>query len=281
MLLSILNKGSAQQTGIVQYSEYGVQFTIPEGWMGKELDESYAMKSKTLEGLMLLYLSETSSMEEIKNEFSQDFIEAGVDLKPEADIEVKTDHVKRYYKGVVEGEKVKALAIGQLNSFGKSVSLIVIAKSEAFSNEHEKALMILRGSLKFAVPDVNTTFNATICKKDLVGHKLTYEKYNYSSGSGGISGSNSVSRAINLCESGLFTYYGGVNVNVGGESSHGYGHGVSEADGKWQFIDRDKKVFLYLNYHNGDVRYYEVTYGEDGGTYLDNTRYYLIDADCE
>ncbi len=271
----------AQQTGIVQYPEYGIEFTIPEGWMGKELQESYAMKSQTLDGVMLLYLNENNSIKAIKNEFSQDFVEAGVNLKPEVKLEVKKDYVKRYYKGIVEGDKVKALAIGQLNTFGKSVSLVIMTKSEAFTNAHEKALMTLKESLKFNEPQVNATFNATICKRDLAGYKLTYEKYNYSSGGvGGISGSNSVSSEINLCKSGHFTFYGGVNVNVGGENSHGYSHSTSKDHGKWQFVDKDGKVFLHLNYYNGDIYYYQITYGKDGGTYLDNTRYFLTDVNC-
>lgn len=281
LLSSKLILGQQLQTGEVQYPEYGIQFVIPQGWFGKETNEGYAMQSKTQTGTVLLFVNELKTLEAIKEEFSQSLNDENVFLQPENKIEVKVNYVKQYYSGTADGEQVKVLAYGYLNPYGKSITTMIVAKTKDFSSNHEAILQEVNNSIKFTKPAVNQDFNAAICTRDLSGYQLKYEKYTYSGGGvGGVSGSNSVSRQINLCSTGIFTYYGGSNVSVESDSSHGHSGGTSEGHGTWEFVDEDGKVYLVLNYYDEDFRYYEVTYDKDGGAYLDNTRYYLVDVSC-
>ncbi|GAB1857406.1 hypothetical protein MHTCC0001_22420 [Flavobacteriaceae bacterium MHTCC 0001] len=282
LLLNMFNTtGFAQQTGIVQYPEYGIQFTIPNNWVGEELEESYAMKSVKEKGMMLLILNELTTLEELKSEFSKPITETGLVLQPTGNIEVGSNHVTRYYTGTINGTKVKAFGIGQLNTYGHSVTMAVITEVDTFSKVHENALFTLQKSLQFNKPKVNPHFNAALCKSDLGGKTLKFEDHKFSSGGvGGVSGSYSITRIINLCPTGLFAYYGGSNVSVESENSHGHSGGTGESHGTWQFKDEAGKVYLYLNFSDGEIRYYEVSYKNDNGPYLDNTRYYALDLNC-
>lgn len=269
------------QTGEVHYPEYGIQFTIPQGWFGKETSEGYAMQSKSLPGIIMLFVNESNTIKAIEADFSESIIEENLNLQPNGEMEISSNYVKQYYNGTADTEKVNVLAYGYLNPYGKSVTMMVMSKAIDFSNDHESMLLEIKNSLKFSEPAVNKNFNAAICKRDLSGKRLKYEKYTYSGGSlGGVSGSYSISREINLCSSGSFTYYGGSNMSVESESSHGHNGGNSEGHGSWEFVNEDCKVYLVLRYLNEEVRYYEVTYDKQGGTYLDDTRYYISETSC-
>ncbi|MBW1295908.1 hypothetical protein [Aquimarina litoralis] len=279
-MFTILN-AQQLQTGIVQYPEYGIQFTIPNGWFGKEMNEGYAMQSKTETGLVMLLVNELTSISALKEEFSKNITEEGIVLRPENNIQVKTNYVKGYYTGTADGETVKVLAYGCLNPYGNGVTAMIMARTNDFSKVHETTLLKIKNSLKLTKPKVNESFNAAICTRELGGKRLKHEKNTFSPGGvGGVSGSYSITRIIDLCPSGRFTYYGGSNVSVESENAHGYSGGTNDNQGKWEFRDEAGKVLLYLHYNNGESRYYHFTYGEDGGTYLDNTRYYRLNTNC-
>ncbi|WP_343913949.1 hypothetical protein [Aquimarina litoralis] len=280
IMINILN-AQQLQTGIVQYPEYGVQFTIPNGWFGKEMNDGYAMQSQTETGLVMLIVNELKTINSLKEEFSKNIVEEGISLTPENNIEVKTNYVKRYYTGTADGQAVKVLAYGCLNPNGYGVTAMIMTRTNDFSDVHKSTLLKIKNSLKLTKPKVNESFNASICKRELSGKRLKHEKNTFSPGGvGGLSGSYSVTRIIDLCASGTFMYYGGSNVSVESENAHGYSGGTQDNQGEWEFKDEAGKVFLYLHYNNGESRYYHVTYGEDGGTYLDNTRYYRLNLKC-
>jgi len=281
--IPIFNILQAQQlqTGIVQYPEYGIQFTIPEGWVGQELEESYAMQSKQGKGLMLLTLTPVRNMSDLKREFSKPITESGMILNPIETLKVYNDYVTRYYTGTIDGTKVKALGLGQLNRYGHSITMAVITEIDGFLDTHKTALFSLKNSLKLKQPKVNESFNAATCTRALGGKTLKHQKNAFSPGGvGGVSGSYSSTRIINLCPSGAFTYHGGSNVSVESENAHGHSGGTEDNQGNWEFKDEAGEVHLYLHYNNGESRYYVVTQGKKGGTYLDGIRYYRLDLNC-
>ena len=116
----------AQSRGIVNYKYLGIQFNIPEGWVGQEVEGGYLIGSHTEPGFALISTHQASTLEEIKMEAEQGIVaNNGTNLKLNSGLEnVGENGLGGEFKGILEGQSVTTYMIGLLNPYGGEVSIM-------------------------------------------------------------------------------------------------------------------------------------------------------------
>ena len=92
---------AAQKTGVVEYKELGLAFSIPQGRVGQETDEGFLMGHHTEPGFILLLPHEYSSLETLRQEAAKGIKDEGVSLQ----MTFQNGQVKNYnINGVQNGK---------------------------------------------------------------------------------------------------------------------------------------------------------------------------------
>ncbi|GAB5553477.1 MAG: hypothetical protein Sapg2KO_30680 [Saprospiraceae bacterium] len=269
---------NAQQTGKVDYKVLGINFTIPNGWVGQEGEGMFVMGSNTIPGVILMTTNEATTMEQMKQEARVGIVDqAGTNLQLSGDFDaVGTNGIGAEFLGTLEFQAAKAYVIGLLNPFGQGVTIMAVTLKDKYTNDHKSAAITLAKSLQFKKPAYGPI--AEQWKKDLNGVRLTYmssyssvdySNPNYTSGGG-----YSTKKVIDLCPQGYFTYNGSHSMNIDASGSTASSNGTGKGAGTWKVIaNTSGQAVLQLNYYDGAVSEYVLT-TEDGKTMLDGTRYF-------
>ena len=73
-------------SGLVEYKDLGVSFTIPNDWVGQEQEGVVLLGSNTIPGIMLLTANEATNVEQMKALAREGLNEDGVSLQIIGDI---------------------------------------------------------------------------------------------------------------------------------------------------------------------------------------------------
>lgn len=269
---------NAQQTGKVDYKVLGINFTIPNGWVGQEGDGMYVMGSNSIPGVILMTTNAATTVDQMKQEARLGIVDqTGTNLQLSGDFEsVGTKGVGAEFLGTLEFQAAKAYVIGVVNPFGQGVTIIAVTLKDKYTADHKAAAITLAKSLQFKKPVYGPI--AEQWKKDLDGVRLTYmDSYssvdysnpNYTSGGG-----YSTKKVIDLCPQGYFTYNGSHSMSLDLPGSTTSSNGGGKGTGTWKVIaNTSGQAVLQLNYYDGDVSEYVLT-TEDGKTMLNGTRYF-------
>ncbi|MFP2996228.1 hypothetical protein ABN763_09955 [Spongiivirga sp. MCCC 1A20706] len=280
------NKLNAQQTGIVSYPEYGLQFSIPENWMGKEADDMYIMGSNIEAGRMVLFFSEAESQNQLIQQLKGGFHDQAVQLNLKGALNVGTEQITGMYEGLVSGQSIKAFLISKRSKEGKGLIIVSLIERALYGQKTIQLAKKVANSVQFFHPiqpaDPHKTSTAQ-CIERVNGNKLVWVDYYNSpdrSGNGsGLSGGYDLKKEINLCASSVFTYFGSSFVNVGSENASVFQDHQAKGHGNWKIVEGEKYPLLILTYHDGNVQQMAITM-KDGKTFLDGERYYVVDGEC-
>lgn len=270
----------AQLTGHINYTEYGISFNIPNNWIGQELEDMFVMGSNKEAGIIAMIFHPSKDINSLKESMQKGINEGGISLKPSGTISVLSNSkVEALYEGIVTNEKAKGIAIGLVNLSGSSVVLFALVSPDLYSSHILKIGREVGKSIKFSEPITtkNTqSGNLTVAEviQDLAGNKLTYLDNYHSNTLGG--GGYQIEKEINLCPNGLFTFYGGSYLNFPDPNYDPYQKNA-RGHGTWEFLEDAGKIFLQLNYNDGEYESFHITYKE-GKTHLNGARYYLTDT---
>jgi len=264
----------AQQTGEVDYPYLGIKFTIPDAWMGQEYGEGYMMGSNTEPGFILMLTHQANTIEQLTAEAKAGIMEAdGTQLTLQNELEnFEGQAVGGVFGGVLQGtQTVQGYIAASLNPYGQGVTVMAITDPPNYSERYrDLALEIIR-SLKFAQPKESPATKEW--KETLKGAKLTYMSSYTSSGYDSFGG-YSAKTEILLCSNGQFSFYSSSSVAVDTGGAFGNSSGQNQGQGTWNVAsDGTGTPLLNLNYTNGQVSSYKITYS-DGKTYLDGERYF-------
>lgn len=121
---------NAQDVGEVGYPFLGIQFTIPEGWIGREMEFGYMIASNTEPGFVLLRTHEARTVEVLKQESGAGIVDdVGTNLQLAGEIESVTGQgIGAHLSGTVEFQPAKAYVAAVINPFGKGV--VVLAATD-------------------------------------------------------------------------------------------------------------------------------------------------------
>jgi hypothetical protein len=280
----------AQASGEISYPSLGIAFTIPDGWVGQEVEGGYLIGHQTHPGFALMMVSDVNSLEELKAEAKKGINESsGTQLNLKGELEqIGSTALGGVFEGTLEFQPVTSYIIGVVNSYGSGVSIITAASPDLYSETHKNLAQELALSLSFSKPETPTApppsaATASVNWKERFSNaKLTYMDSYYSSGSsyGGYStgGGYSTSREIHLCSEGYFRYKSSDYMSVDTGGAFGSSSGGNTGDGSWQITyDSQGNPFLVLKFRTGETYEYSLTY-EDKKTYLNGDRYFVTYA---
>jgi hypothetical protein len=272
---------SAQETGTITYKELGLQFTIPEGWVGQESQTGFVMGHTSIAGLVLITTHNYSGEQLIQEARKGIADNQGTQLQLSGDLEVLNDHtIGGEFQGTLEWQAARAFIVGLANPDGMGISIMAMTTAEQYNHSYRDLALRVMASVQFSKPETGPVVEEW--KKYLSGVKLTYME-SYSSPSytdGGVSGFYENKEKIDLCDKGYFNHYSYNLVSVEGQSAndgtlvHASDGGQKYGNGTWEIeAGTGGSAILRLLFHDG--RSLEYTLSEkDDKTFLNGYRYF-------
>ncbi|WP_209330399.1 hypothetical protein [Lunatimonas salinarum] len=265
----------AQLTGRVDLGEYGISFTIPEGWMGQEVEDGLVLVSEGVAGFMYLSLNSYDSIEELKREMSQGVQEGeAISLQAAGQIEqLDAQSFGTIFEGVIEGDAAKAYGIAVFHSEGFGVNILAATNASSYEDSFKDTAVKLARSFEFTT--VNTVDVGLVeAWREKLNHSSLYYLESYSSG---LSGGTSAQVQMTLCPDGYFQYssQSSLSIDVGGAS--GNAAGKQQGSGSWEVMATPQGgAKLQLQFADGDVWVFDLTTNAEGHTLLNGRRYLRI-----
>lgn len=278
ILIFAITKTSAQTTGEVNLKTLGIQFTIPDGWIGQEVNGGYIIASNTEPGFAFLTTHHYKTVEQIKQQAIQGIVEQnGTMLNISGQVEpVGNQGIQAEFEGTLEGQQVKAYIVGLVNPLGDGVTIMATTTPQQYSDIHKQLALQLTSSMRFSKPETPPVVEEW--KQALQNSRLTYmDSYSSSSGSyGGYStgGGYSDKEEIHLCAQGYFKYKSNSSVSIDTGGAFGSSSGGGQGNGTWEVVGNAQGgATLRLNFQNGEVYEYTLDY-QDQKTLLNGNRYF-------
>jgi len=267
-------------SGLVEYKELGVSFTIPNDWVGQEQEGFVLMGSNSIAGIMLMFPSDATTLDQMKVDAKQGLNEEGVSLQLVGDIKTSNEYrIEADYEGYMNFEKVKCFAIGMINGKGSGLTILAITTVAQFGESQIKAAKALANSVTFYQPVTSKASQYWL--DQITGNRLAYLSSSGGSDYGGGYSGSSTRENIDLCSNGSFLYYynshssfSAGNSNLGTLSGFGYANSNDSNEGTWKVISYQTGSFLELTFSNGKIAEYGLSENSKGNLLLNGTRYF-------
>ncbi|MEL6972776.1 MAG: hypothetical protein AAFZ63_25170 [Bacteroidota bacterium] len=270
-----------QITGSVNYPEEGISFTIPQQWIGEELDEVFVMASNQEAGIIAMLFHPAKTKDKLIEQMQQGLHDELINLYPVGGISsTALNRVEGIYQGTLQGQAVKGKSVALINPHGQGIVIFSLINDNLYAARTDELANEVAASVSFS-PSIatnsnlglNPDFNAQQVRQYLANKHLKYvENYNSDTPGGG---GYSINKEINLCPNGTFTFYGSSYLNVSSPNHDPYLK-AGQGHGTYEFIDDRGEVYLQLNYTDGHYESLQVTY-EESRTFLNGARYYVLD----
>ncbi len=279
LLLILSSPCFAQITGEVDYKELGIRFEVPSGWVGQESDGVFIMGSNSVAGIILVTTHAHTSMTALENEARSGISEGSTKLSLQGSIKKINDHtIGGMYAGTMEGQAVKSYSLGMINPHGPGVTIMALTTPEMFSDQHVQLAKQVSESVRFSEPATAPIIDQW--KEKFTNARLTYLESYSSSGSsyGGYStgGGYSQREVIELCGQGYFNYNKRSSVSIDTGGAFGSSSSSGQGQGSWEVkLGADGGASLVLTFHDGEIYQYNLTYDQEGKTYLNGYRYFV------
>ncbi|WP_194775110.1 hypothetical protein [Pararhodonellum marinum] len=263
----------AQMTGKVIRENLGLEFTIPEGWMGQETDEAIILGSNQVAGFVYLTLHEHETMADIQQELRQGFSDGTTThMMPTGVFEdFDLNMVGVTFEGTMEGQAAKAFVVAILNPEGYGISMMAATEANLYNTDYESVAKTIARSFRFKKMESEGEIAAW--KQKLSNQALNYIS-SYSSGS---SGGTSAESKIDLCPNGLFTFRSTSQLSVDVGGAFGSSSSQDGGTGTWEIVSNKRGgAKLMMFFDDGRAWEYELTSNDQGHTFLNGRRYFVI-----
>lgn len=281
-LVTIYNS-SAQQPREIREPAYGVGFKAPEGWQYQKNELGYLMGHNSVAGFITVTINPYNTIEAMRQGAYEGIQEEGgtaLALQGEP-VAYGNNGLAANFQGTMNWETATAYVIGLISPVGgKSISCMIISTPDQFTDIHRSTLESIADSFNFfkpEIPDAVKEWDEWF--KTAGGCRL---KYLSSSGSsdygGGYSGSSSEA-TIDLCPNGSFSSSSSSEMSMSIDAGSAFAASNDGGVGQWELSFNGTHPVLVLNFNDGQMAEYVLTYVEQK-TYLNDTRYFvLFDAD--
>ncbi len=266
----------AQQTGRVDYKFLGINFTIPQGWVGQEAEGAFVIGSQTIPGMILLSTHESSTLEQLKIEARQPMQDGnGTNLSITGELDqLGNNAIGGELTGTMQYQTIKGYVIGIINPHGQGVIIMSAALPAQYNDAIKQAAIKIKNSLQFRKPETGPIVQQW--KSQVGGRRLTYLNSYYSSSysAGGMSGGYSDETIIELCNSGDFYHSAKSDMTVSGYNASALSASNDQGQGKWKItVKGDGSPVLQLNFYNGEVYTYDLTF-KDKYLHMNGKKYF-------
>ncbi|MBT8262956.1 MAG: hypothetical protein KJO05_09055 [Bacteroidia bacterium] len=289
VLVLILNFNNMEAQQNIDLPDFGLSFTIPNGWTGGEQGDYIILGHSTIPGMMILFENGSKDANELKELAMQGIYETGLQLSPKGGFTISSENrVEGMYEGIYNGGAVSSYAVGLINGLGKGMSILILTSTDKFSEIHRKEVEKLANSVKFyEARDSEATVH---WKNKLIGRQLKYMFTDSNSdSSGGFSGT-STTRIINLCSNGEFTYYYNSNssyavgdpvdgISTGNQIGSGVIESTKDKTGSYKIYSAGNSSYLELIFSDDTEMEFEIGINGEGSTTLNGERYFTLDLE--
>ena len=256
-------------SGKVSDSSIGITFNVPNNWKGQQIPQGYIFVSDIDKGFILVTPHNFKTIDEIVENANMGINENnGTVLSLSDKLEINENSVAGIFKGFLEGQAATSFAKSLMSPFGGGVAVFVFVESENYSEKYKEFVNEICNSLKFSEPVRSSLENEL--EQILNNCRLTYIN-NYKSGYG--SGGIQDKIIIDLCEQGYFNYYDESQVVMNADDVSGYSSGNKNNTGNWNVIARGDQGTLILNFDDGNIAEYNLTF-EGEKTFLNGNRFF-------
>ncbi|MCW5518630.1 hypothetical protein J1N09_02180 [Aureitalea sp. L0-47] len=289
VLFLILNLSTMEAQQKIDLPDFGLSFTIPEGWTGGEQDDYIVLGHQSIPGLMVLSENSSADAKSLKQLAMQGLRDSGIDFQPKEEFNLISDsRVEGIYEGNFNGSQATAYAIGLINGYGKGMNIMVITETSVYSEQHQNEARKLANSVKFyQAKDSDATLQ---WKAKITGRQLKYMNTDSNSDSSGGFSSTSTTRIINLCTNGQFTYYFNSDssyavgdpvdgMSTGNQIGSGVLESTNENTGSYKIYSAGRTSYLELNFADDTVKEFELGTDREDFITLDGTRYFNVDLE--
>ncbi len=150
VLILILNFSTMEAQQKIDLPDFGLSFTIPEGWTGGEQDDYIVLGHQSIPGLMVLSENSSADAKSLKELAMQGLRDSGIDLQPKTEFDlISNTRVEGIYEGNFNGSQATAYAVGLINGYGKGMNIMVITETSVFTEQHQNEAQKLAKSVKF------------------------------------------------------------------------------------------------------------------------------------
>ncbi len=281
LLFPVLSIKAQVRAGDVEYKTLGIRFSIPQGWKGRETAEGFVIGHDSEPGMIILSTHQYKTLEQIKEEAQHGFQdENGTSLQVTGNFNpVGENGIGALYQGMMQWTQVKLYAIGLTNPHGYGLTIMAGTSDDLYTDKYKRLAESVAASVRFSKPETGPIVDQW--KQHLTGKRLTYMDSYYSSSPGidGMEGGGySSEETIDLCPQGYFNFSSSSDVSVDTGGAYGFGASSGQGNGTWEITGNvNGGATLLLNFNNGKVNEYELTY-EDEKTMLNGYRYYITDG---
>jgi len=266
----------SQLSGKISLPHAGVEFTIPQGWIGQETEVGYILGSQTEAGAVFLTNHQSTSLQSLKQEAMKGIYEEGMQLMMQGSPETlgKTI-IAGSYTGSFQGQAVKAYAVGLINPYGKGVSILVVTAPDMFSERHRQLGKEIADNIRFFEAETSPAVDEW--KKALTNARLTYVESYSSQGSG-----YSDKIVIDLCGTGYFRQTKRYRMGIDTGGAFANDNSDSQGVGEWAILqDASGNPILEMKFNDGQIHEYTLQYANEK-TLLNGKRYFrTYDEGCQ
>ena len=258
--------------------ELGLSFDVPEGWTAQMIDSKVIMGHNKIAGIIILATHELQNTQDLLLEANKGMYDTDVNLEVKEVFKVVDENkISGEYEGSWEGVNVRSYGIGYVNEMGVGVNILVITTVEQFTNQHKLEAEKVANSIAFFKPE--TSQQTTNWTQKLVPSLIKYISSQSSSDySGGMTSLSSVEE-ITLCSNGSFGYYSNAHAGVTSDSGFANSNSNSDGYGNYKIYTVMGNSKLELVFNSGEVYLYELVMDYEGSTFLNNTRYFVVETD--
>ncbi len=269
----------AQQSRVIRETAFGVEFTAPEGWSYQRNEIGYIMGHNAMPGVIIVTTLPYKTIEEMRQGAYEGVREEGGTVLQIAGepMAFGKNGLSANYEGTMNWEQVKAYSVGLISPFGgPGLNCMIITTPDRFGNEHIAALESLARSVKFLKPEIPDAVKEwDNWFKTPGGCRLKYMKVSSSTSySSGYAGGSS-EKTIDLCPNGSFGFSSSSEYSMSIDAGSAYSSSGDNGQGKWELKYNGTNPVLILNFNDGRVMEFELTY-VNRKTYLNGTRYFVL-----
>ncbi len=272
----------------VELEELGLSFNIGSGWTGQLNEDAIFLGHQTIPGFIILTQNNSANALQLKQLAMKGIYEQGISLNPQGEFKLQgNNRVEGIYSGLLNDVAITGYAIGLINGLGAGINILIVTEKSKFTEQHKIEANKLAKSVQFFQSrDSITTLQ---WKNKIVGQMLKYiTSKNDSDYTGGYTSTSTV-HEIDLCSNGYFYSYSNVSNSfsegeAGAETGsikeqHGFGFAYNNGQGQGTYIisSFENQSILTLKYGEKTVEY-DLSYSADGATFLDDSRYFVIDS---
>ncbi len=257
---------------MVDYSQLGIQFDIPDGWSGGETNGVVLLSNPHETGILLISSNPYSKSQLVQRVEDGIVNENGTNLLLHRFLENLSDlAVGGVFSGLFEGVPAAAYIVGIENPFHTTgVTITGVAAIDRYSSALEITCKAIFHSVKFH--KTGHPGKLEKWKSRLINRRLTHTEHHDTSINTARSASmaHSVRKTIDLCSDGHFLYSRQIFIK---KDTAGRVFDKEVTGGLWEVIlDHDDSAILELDFFEGNKNFYPLTYSQ-GKLYLDNQHY--------